>query len=74
MALLHEAHSSLDACAGCRRGQWSGGAQPSWSSSAAAADALEAAVRADLVMLLTYLAVVDWQVDHPPARCMNMLK
>ena len=24
-------------------------------------------------MLLTRLAVVDWQVDHPPARCMNML-
>ena len=30
-------------------------------------------MRADLVMLLTCLAVVDWQVDHPPARCMNML-
>ena len=29
VALLHEAHSSLDACAGCGRGQWSGGAQPS---------------------------------------------
>ena len=74
VALLHEAHSSLDACAGCGRGQWSGGAQPSYSSSTAAADALESAVRADLVMLFTYLAVVDWQVDHPPAHCMNMLK
>ena len=42
--------------------------------SAAATDALEAAVRADLVMLFTCLAVVDWQVDHPPAHCMNMLK
>ena len=31
-------------------------------------------MRADLVMLFTCLAVVDWQVDHPPARCMNMLK
>ena len=71
---VHEAHSHHDARAGCGRGQWSGGAQPSLSSSTAAADALEAAVRADLVMLFTYLAVVDWQVDHPPARCMNMLK
>ena len=74
VALLHEAHSSLDACAGCGRGQWSGGAQPSLSSSTAAADALEAVVRADLVMLFTCLVVVDWQVDHPPAHCMNMLK
>ena len=75
VALLHEAHSSLDACAGCGRGQWSGGAlQPSLSSSTAAADALEAVVRADLVMLFTCLAVVDWQVDHPPAHCMDMLK
>ena len=74
LALIHEAHSSLDVCAGCGRGQWSGGAQPSLSSSTAAADALEAVVRADLVMLFTCLVVVDWQVDHPPAHCMNMLK
>ena len=71
---VHEAHSHHDARAGCGRGQWSGGAQPSLSSSTAAADALEAVVRADLVMLFTCLVVVDWQVDHPPAHCMNMLK
>ena len=28
VALIHEAHSSLDVCAGCGRVQWSGGAQP----------------------------------------------
>ena len=28
VALLHEAHSSLDVCAGCGRVQWSCGAQP----------------------------------------------
>ena len=27
-ALIHESHSSLDVCAGCGRGQWSGGALP----------------------------------------------
>ena len=59
VALLHEAHSSLDACAGCGRGQWSGGAQPSLSSSTAAADALEAVVRADLVMLCS---PVSWSL------------
>ena len=69
VALLHEAHSSLDACAGCGRGQWSGGAQPSLSSSTAAADALEAVVRADLVMLFTCLVVVDWQVRGGSSTC-----
>ena len=28
VALIHEAHSSLDVCAGCVRVQWSCGAQP----------------------------------------------
>ena len=28
VALIHEAHSSLDVCAGCGRVQWSCGAQP----------------------------------------------
>ena len=50
---VHEAHSHHDARAGCRRVQRSGGAQPCYSTSAAAADALETAVRADLVDLVT---------------------
>ena len=74
MMLLDEAHSSLDVCANCGCGQF-------WRCSLLSAvivglsrGALEAVVRADLVMLFTCLAVIDWQVDHPPAHCMNMLK
>ena len=56
---VHEAHSHHDARAGCGRGQWSGGAQPCYkSTSAAAADALETAVRADLVDLVTCLVTL----------------
>ena len=55
---VHEAHSHRDACAGCGRDQWSGGAQPCLSTSAAAADALETAVCADLVDLVTCLVTL----------------
>ena len=55
---VHEAHSHHDARAGCGRVQWSGGAQPCKSNSAAAADALETAVRADLVDLVTCLVTL----------------
>ena len=55
---VHEAHSHHDARASGGRGQWSGGAQPFYSTSAAAADALETAVRADLVDLVTCLVTL----------------
>ena len=42
--------------------------------SRAAADALETAVRADLVDLVTCLVTLaGLQVDHPPACCQNMV-
>ena len=65
---VHEAHSHHDARAGCGRGQWSGGAQPCQSTSAAAADALETAVRADLVDLVTCLvSLAGWWIIHQHA-------